>query len=167
MILDDKYSRWARRYSLYNTPFETGLRSVVVLTACYPCQMTLRQMVVLDYLCPRTGDFGGPDNLDPISKGSGAGLLVRRGLVETGLNLMITRRLIQRSATPSGFHYKAGDEAGTFLDFLHSDYMLELKNRAIWLSKTFSPLSEAVMDELINSRISKWEPEFQAEIPEA
>lgn len=162
MIPHGRRSKGARRYYLYDTPFETGLRSVVVLTACYPHQMTLRQMVVLDYLCTHTGDFGGPSNIDPLSKGSGAGLLVRRGLVEAGLNLMITRRLIQRSATKTGFQYNAGDEAGTFLDFLRSEYMSELKNRALWLSRTYSPLSEDIMNELIHSRISKWEPEFQA-----
>ena len=149
------------RPRIFNTPFETGLRSVVILTACYPDVLGLNRLVVFDHLVVHTEDVGGPPSMHPKDRSRAAEILVRRRLVDAGIGLMQTRRLVARSVTPSGFRYKAGDEAGSFVDMLSSEYMSALKDRAEWLTKNVHPMSEDELSRLVQTRMDEWEPEFQ------
>ena len=148
---------------IFNTAFESGLRSLVLLTACYPVMLGLRRLVVLDHLVVHTGDIDGPESLHPQEESRTAELLVRRRLVNSGLSLMGTRSLIIRHATANGFRYEAGEEAGSFVDLLRSDYSVRLKERAAWLSQNVVPLSDDETNELVRHRMDQWASEFQVE----
>lgn len=152
-----------RRPRIFNTPFESGVRSLILLTSCFPRQLGLRKLVVLDHLVVHTGDVDGPESLHPREKSRAAELLVRRRLVEAGLALMGTRGLITRHPTADGFRYQAGEEAGTFVDLLQSTYAMALRARADWLSDNVVPLSDDALNQLVHRRIDKWTPEFQAD----
>jgi hypothetical protein len=148
---------------IFNTPFESGLRSVILLMSCYPERLGLRRLVVLDHLVVHTGDIDGPESLHPDESSRSAELLVRRGLVSAGLTLMGTRGLITRHATAEGFRFEAGQEAGSFVDLLSSSYTLALKMRADWLAENIVPLSNNEIDNLVRDRIDRWDSEFQAD----
>ena len=150
-----------RRPRIFNTPFETGLRSVVILTACYPERLSLHRLVVFDHLVVHTGDIHGPPSMHPQDRSRAAEILVRRGLVSSGLALMETRGLVARTATPDGFRYQAGTEAGSFVDLLASRYTEALKNRADWLVENVLPRSDEALAQLVRSRMDEWAPEFQ------
>lgn len=152
-----------RRPRIFNTPFETGLRSVVILTACYPDRLSLHRLVVFDHLVVHTGDINGPESIHPQDRSRAAEILVRRGLVASGLALMETRGLVARTATPDGFRYQAGEEAGSFVDLLSTPYTKALKDRAYWLADNILPLTDDALSDLVRSRMDKWEPEFQAD----
>ena len=152
-----------RRPRTFNTPFESGLRSVVILTACYPNMLGLSRLVVFDHLVVHTQDVGGPDSMHPKDRSRAAEILVRRRLVDAGLSLMQTRGLVARAVTPDGFRYIAGEEAGSFVDMLSSTYMTILKDRAEWLIDHIHPLSDNDLSRLVQSRMDVWEPEFQAQ----
>jgi hypothetical protein len=152
-----------RRPRIFNTPFESGVRSLILLTSCFPCRLGLRKLVVLDHLVVHSGDIDGPESLHPQEESRAAELLVRRRLVEAGLALMATRGLITRHATAEGFRYQAGEEAGTFVDLLQSKYALDLRARADWLSQNVVPLSDDALNQLVHRRIDQWAPEFQAD----
>jgi hypothetical protein len=152
-----------RRPRIFNTAFESGVRSLVVLTSCFPCELGLRKLVVLDHLVVHTGDIDGPPSLHPQEHSRAAELLVRRRLVDSGLALMGTRSLITRRATPEGFRYQAGEEAGTFVDLLRRSYMVDLKARADWLAQTIVPLSDETLNQVVHRRIDRWAPEFQVD----
>lgn len=151
-----------RRPRIFNTPFESGLRSVVILTACYPDMLGLNRLVVFDHLIVHTQDVGGPDSMHPKDRSRAAEILVRRGLVDSGLSLMQTRGLVARALTPNGFRYLAGEEAGSFVDMLSSAYVTALKERAGWLIEHIHPMSDDDLSRLVQSRMDVWEPEFQA-----
>ena len=70
------------RTRIFNTPFETGLRSVIILTACYPAMLGLNRLVVFDHLVVHTDDFGGPPRIHPKDRSRAAEVLVRRRLIE-------------------------------------------------------------------------------------
>jgi hypothetical protein len=148
---------------IFNTAFESGVRSLILLTACFPLSVGLRRLVVLDHLVVHTGDIDGPESLHPSESSRSAELLVRRGLVNSGLALMGTRGLVVRSATSEGFRYRAGEEAGTFIDLLRSDYSVALKERAVWVANEVAPLSDEEIDDLVRSRMDLWDTEFQAD----
>lgn len=152
-----------RRPRIFNTAFESGVRSLILLTSCYPMQLSLRKLVVFDHLVVHTGDFDGPLSLHPQEDSRAAELLVRRHLVESGLALMETRNLIARKATLEGFRYQAGEEAGTFVDLLSSPYTMHLRARADWLTENVVPLTDNQLDQLVHRRIDQWTTEFQSD----
>ncbi|TNC46259.1 threonine transporter [Rubellimicrobium rubrum] len=148
---------------IFNTAFESGLRSLILLTACFPVRLGLRRLVVLDYLVVHSGDLDGPESLHPQESSRSAELFVRRGLVDAGLSLMGTRGLVTRLATAEGFRFQAGEEAGTFVDLLRSDYTVALKARADWLTKEVVPLSDGEINDLVRNRLNRWDAEFQSD----
>jgi hypothetical protein len=152
-----------RRPRIFNTPFETGLRSVIILTACYPATLSLHRLVVFDHLVVHTGDINGPPSMHPEDRSRAAEILVRRGLVSSGLSLMETRGLVARTPTPDGFRYQAGEEAGSFVDLLGTPYIEGLKDRAEWLAANVLPMTEDELAALVRSRMDQWEPEFQTD----
>jgi len=76
---------------------------------------------------------------------------------------MGTRKLIMRYAMAEGFRYEAGEEAGSFVDLLRSDYTVGLKERAAWLTAKVVPLSDEDIDVLVRERMDRWASEFQAD----
>jgi hypothetical protein len=152
-----------RRPRIFNTPFETGLRSVVILTTCYPAKLSLHRLVVFDHLVVHTGDIHGPPSMHPQDRSRAAEILVRRGLVSSGLALMGTHGLVTKVATADGFRYQAGEEAGSFVDLLRTTYTEALKDRAHWLIDNILPLSDDELADLVRSRMDEWEPEFQSD----
>lgn len=148
---------------IFNTPFESGIRSLILLTACYPLFVSLHRLVVLDHLVVHTSDIDGPPSLHPSESSRAVELLVRRGLVSSGLALMETRGLIKRTATTSGFRYTADEEAGSFVDLLKSDYLTGMKDRAAWLAQHIAPMSDNDLAILVRSRMDEWASEFQAD----
>lgn len=152
-----------RRPRIFNTALESGIRSLVLLTACFPTRLGLRRLVVFDHLVVHTGDVDGPESLHPRENSRSAELLVRRGLVGDGLALMGTRGLVTRHATREGFRFQAGEEAGSFVDLLRTGYAVDLKARAAWLAAELLPLTDHQINDLVRLRMDRWDAEFQAD----
>ena len=74
---------------------------------------------------------------------------------------MQTPGLVARVVTPAGFRYRAGEEAGSFVDMLSSPYIMALKERAGWLIDQIQPMTDDELSQLVQSRMDEWEPEFQ------
>ena len=148
--------------SPFNSPLESGVRSLSVLVAAFPRSLDLQYLVFFDYLTVHSGDVNGPESLHaPIPMRSGE-LAVRRGLIERGLLLMISRDLVERLALHDGFSYIAADAAASFLDMLGSEYTLKLRRRASWVINTFGNVTpEDIRD--IERRIyyGGWTSQFQ------
>jgi hypothetical protein len=147
---------------VFNTPFETGIRSVVVLICQFPNKLTIPEILLLDYLVVHTSDVGGPQSLHPPEDFRTAEMLVRRDLVRTGLHLMARKHLIEIEASEHGFVYSAGEEAGSFVDLLVGPYASELKLRAAWLCETENQNGKGTLERLLKESKGLWLPEFQA-----
>jgi hypothetical protein len=146
----------------FNGPLEAGLRAVTLLGAAYPRWFDLQRLVGFDYLLVHTGDIGGPKSLHPPSPLQSAELLVRRGLIERALLLMMGRQLIEREVSAEGIRYRAGESAATFLSSLQSEYLIALKNRAGWLIAELGDRSEQDFRAVIRKFFDQWVEEFQA-----
>jgi hypothetical protein len=145
----------------FNTPLETGIRSVGILVAAYPKAFDLQRLVAFDYLVVHTGDIGGPVSLHPALPMRSAELLVTRGLVERGLLLMISRGLVHREATARGIFYQAGEFAETFIRSLASPYVVALLERAGWVAEAFSEMEDDAFRETMSAAFGRWNEEFQ------
>jgi hypothetical protein len=142
---------------VFNTPFEAGVRSVLVLTSAYPMELALDQLTALDHLLVHTGDLvDGPDSLHPPEPTRATEMLVRRALVDSGLKLMACKGLVQLRATSNGFRYRAGDDAGSFVDLLSSSYASDLKARANWLFVHLVTLPTDEFEEVVASQLERW-----------
>ncbi|MCK5662331.1 MAG: hypothetical protein KAI17_02545 [Thiotrichaceae bacterium] len=145
----------------FNSPLETGMRSVGVLVPAYPKTFDLQRLVAFDHLIVHTGDVGGPESLHPKLPMSSAELLVRRHIVERGLMLMISRGLVERFVDKTGIAYRAGELAETFLESLCTPYLVALRERARWVIDTFGDMDDEEFRETMNSLFDRWIEEFQ------
>jgi hypothetical protein len=131
------------RVPLFNSPLETGVRAVIVLDAAFPRCFDLAHLTWFDHLVVHTLDIGGPASLHPDIPQRTGELLVRRRLVEEGLNLMRRVHLVDSHVTERGIVYQAREEASAFTDSLRSNYARALMYRASWLV-VLSQLAESV-----------------------
>jgi len=146
----------------FNSPLETGLRSLAILEAAFPNRYDLQRLVELDYLVVHSADVGGPDSLHaPLPLRAGE-LLVRRQLIERGLLLMMSKGLIERHAAVEGIEYIAGDIASPYLASLSAPYTLQLRERARWLVDNFAGFTTEEIRSLIRRFFEHWTSEFEA-----
>ena len=147
--------------SPFNSALETGVRTLAILIACYPKAHDLGRLVQYDYLTVHSADAGGPPSLHPPLPLRSGELLVRRGLIESGLRLMMSRSLVRRELHAQGFLYGAEDSAASFLDNIKSSYLVQLRNRAEWVAATFDQLGVDELDAIVNRLYEAWTIEFQ------
>ena len=153
----------AQTVTPFNSPIETGVRALILLAESYPERLDLQRILEFDYLMVHSGDVGGPPSLHPPLPLRSGELLVRRQLIERGLLLMMSRRLVTRFAAADGFTYQADDSAGPFLDALTAAYLDELKQRASWVCGTFGTMSDTDIKHVLTAVYDHdhWTREFQ------
>lgn len=148
---------------LFNSALETGVRTVFVLDASHPRPLDLLQLTWLDYLVVHTGDIGGPPSLHPDVPARMGELLVRRHLVQDGLNLVRRLHLVDATFDPSGIRYRASDAAPSFIELMRASYSQDLKTRAKWLMDHFAEKDDSAMERYVAQKIGRWAVEFQGE----
>jgi hypothetical protein len=149
------------RKTAFNSPLETGLRSLAILVAAYPAAYDLQRLVELDYLVVHSGDANGPESLHaPVPLRAGE-LLVRRTLIERGLMLMMSRQFVVRLISMSGLDYQASDSAAPFLSLLQADYTLMLRDRAKWAVSEFGHMTTEEIRAFTRSFFDRWSSQFQ------
>lgn len=148
------------RLEPFNSPLETGIRSLEILVAAYPEAFDLERLVEMDYLVVHSGDADGPESLHSALPMRAGELLVRRGLIEKGLLLMTSRNLIQRIPAEDGFGYIAGEAAAPFLTSLTSTYSLRLKKRAQWAVERFTGVATSEIRQMTHRLFENWSSQF-------
>jgi hypothetical protein len=149
---------------LFNSPLETGVRSVVLLNTAYPRAFDLKELTWLDHLVVHTGDISGPESLHPNVPHRDGELLVRRSLVEQGVTLMRNLHMIEPKYGASGIVYAALDQAAPFVKLIRSEYGRALKERAAWLIDYLSERGEEHLHAVITQKIGRWAIEFQSDV---
>lgn len=145
----------------FNGPLESGMRTLALLASSYPRTFDIGQLTALDFLLVRTNDFNGPDNLHPPSPIQAPDATVRRKTVQHGIDLMLSRDLIERTATVRGIEYAASDSAIPFLEALSSAYIKRLRERADWITAYFEGQSHQIITQTVREIFDKWVMEFQ------
>lgn len=149
------------RRTPFNSPLETGIRSVAILVAAHPASLDLQRLVEMDYLVVHSGDAGGPDSLHaPLPLRAGE-MLVRRGLIEVGLLLMMSRGLAQRLPKEDGINYVAGESAAPFLASLTAGYSKQLRERADWAASHFENVPTEEIRRITHRFFERWSSQFQ------
>jgi hypothetical protein len=148
---------------LFNSALETGVRAVVILDAIFPRAFDLTHLSWCDHLVVHTSDIGGPESLHPDIPQRTGELLVRRRLVEEGVQLMRRLHMIDANIDAVGIRFSASEDASAFVESLRSEYSRGLKSRAKWLSAFLERMPDEQLAALIADRIGRWAVEFQGE----
>lgn len=148
------------KITVFNSALETGVRSLIILTANFPDALDLQRLVDFDYLAVHSGDVQGPESLHPPLPMREGELLVRRKIIESGISLMMSRGLITRIVSTEGIVYKASDYAKPFVDSLTTPYMRSLMERASWVAASFGNMDASELQNLINTFFDKWTTQF-------
>lgn len=152
----------AKADHIFNSALETGLRSVCVLAADPLIKYDLQQLLAFDHLVVHTGDVANaPASLHPNVLQRNGELLVRRQLVERGLLLMESKKLVERLISKNGFYYKATELAVVFVDSLTNDYVTELFKRSQWAVEKYKNFGDRFFAEIFNTAFDRWTNEFQ------
>ena len=147
-------------HRLFNSPFETGIRAIILLNAYYPKTLSLSALLLFDHLIVHTEDVNGPDSLHVDIAYRGGELLVRRSIIETGVAYMRRLNLVSLIMQDSGLYYQATDEALPFVGLLRAPYNQKLKERAEWLAMSFQNLDDNYIDNMMSEKLSRWYTEF-------
>jgi hypothetical protein len=153
----------SRTPPLFNSALETGVRALVLLNAAFPRMFDLAQLTWFDHLVVHTADVGGPKSLHPDLPQRTGELLVRRRVVEEGVQLMRRLHMITAIADDNGIAYQASEDASALVETMHTPYALALKSRAEWLVRKIDELSGDQLADLIAQKIDRWAVEFQGE----
>jgi hypothetical protein len=148
--------------SVFNSPFELGLRMVYLLSAIRPAGADLQKLVLLDYAIVYSGDLDGPESLHTPVPYRGSELLSRRELIEQGLYLMSTRGLVDAKIDETGITYLAGPAALILVGSLTSKYFLQLEDRCKWAAKQFATQDSAALVLEFSEQGHLWGAELEA-----
>ncbi len=147
---------------VFNSALETGIRSVCILAANRSMQYDLEQLLAFDHLVVHTGDVtDAPPSLHPNVLQRNGELLVRRPLVERGLLLMESKKLVKKLISKDGFYYTATDLATVFIESLTNDYVSELFKRSQWAVSKYKDFGDRFFAEVFNTAFDRWTNEFQ------
>jgi len=148
--------------SPFNSALETGVRTLTILVESYPRAHDLNRLVQYDYLVVHSADANGPPSIHPPLPMRTGELLIRRGLIESGLRLLMSRALVLRVLNEDGMLFQAQEAAGAFLNNIRAPYLNKLRERAKWVVESFDQLGPGELDELVNHFFSAWTTEFQS-----
>lgn len=147
--------------SLFNSPMESGLRSLTLLVAGYPNYYDLDRLVIYDYLLVHSGDIeNGPKSMHPDTPHRSGEILIKRPVIESGLKNMIAKGLIEARYSESGIAYSATEVSSPFLDSLQANYTQKMIEIADWVIKVFGGYNMESLKKLVNNNLNVWGSEF-------
>ncbi|MEH6955105.1 ABC-three component system middle component 2 [Neobacillus drentensis] len=150
----------------FNSPFEVGLRTLIILAVASPNSLDLQRLIYYDYLVIHTNDVGvedSPPSLHPDTPHRSGEIIVRRKAMQEGLEIMYSKSLLNIIFDEKGISYSASELSQPFLDLMESYYCKRLKNNASWVTKHFSEYSEEELKNFIERNIANWGGEFMYE----
>lgn len=145
---------------LFNSRLEAGIRAVVVLEALRPVSADLSEMVLFDHVVVHTADLGGPPSLHAEVPSRRGELLVRRQLVEAGLELMRSCHLVERRGTDTGFEWRASEEAASYVALLEAEYSARLRTCAEWVGQRVRRTTKEEFKTAVRAELGDWADAF-------
>ena len=152
---------------IFNSPLETGVRSLCILAVDETVKYDLQQLLAFDHIVVHSGDMvNAPSSLHPNVVQRNGELLIRRSLVEKGLLLMESKMLLDKFATSNGFQYSATELAVVFVESLTNSYVSDLCTRSRWAVEMHKASGDDLFKGVFRHAFDRWTHEFQiAELP--
>ncbi|MGM0844997.1 MAG: ABC-three component system middle component 2 [Bacillota bacterium] len=162
-MMKNKFAANRNTY-VFNTPMEVGLRALIILNELSPSLIDLNRLVIYDYLVTHSSDVdNNVESLHPLIPNRSGEIIIKRKVMQEGINLMYSKDLLEIVYTKDGLSYRANDLSKYFINYLDSAYAREVRGYSQWLNETFSHFSDKELEEYINKNIYKWGSEFTKE----
>ncbi len=148
---------------IFNSPFEIGLRALIILSVSYPLKLDIQRLIYLDYLVLHTEDIGlqgAPKSIHPATPHRSGEIVVRRKAMQAGLDMMYRKTLLEMVYDEDGISYVASELTVAFLNLIESDYCRLIHNNANWVSQKFSTYSSGEMKQYMDDKLGTWGGEF-------
>ena len=124
-----------------NSPIELGTRSSLILIAVEK-QLSIDELVSLDYALLYSGELGGPKSLHPALPNHIAEIAHRREYLPKALNLFIQKGVITVEAKDTGYYYSSNERTLDFVSCLQQPYFKKAWIILDWISENYQWLSD-------------------------
>lgn len=139
--------------NLFNTPFETGLRVMLLLSVVSPKSMTIDRITAYDFMTIYGKDFDVSEkNLHGDNSLSFSELSSKREICADGIKMLVLDGLIAINRTQAGFLYMLTSAGRKYVSTLNSDYKLQYLQIAKKVHKKYSRQSDTAILKAISAK---------------
>lgn len=141
---------------LFNTPFETGLRAMLILAATKSQGMTIDRITAYDFMTQYGSDFGiSEHNLHGINHFNFSELTTKRSLCSDGVKSFVLDGLISVKRGKNGFSYSLTSSGKKYVGRLESDYKTQYTATVTDIHKKYARQTDTVLMKIINDTAIK------------
>jgi hypothetical protein len=141
---------------------ECGFRLLFVLSASRPSSYDVQRLISYDYLLVHSGDASDEfDSLHPAVPNRGNEWVVKRDVVQAGLQLMFSRELVDKRLSDKGILFAGTELTTAFVELLQTPYAEALRERSAWLAEEFGNFSNFDLQQFMTDRVGVWGAEFE------
>ena len=138
---------------VFNTPFETGLRLLLILNNTTSTGMSIDRIAAIDFMTLYGKDFDITDfNLNGVNDFNFSELSTRREICLKGLKDFALDGLVDVKQTPSGFKYKINKVGKHYVESLDSDYSKQYISTLIKVFDSIGKKTDAALIREINNK---------------
>jgi hypothetical protein len=149
---------------IFNSPIEIGLRTLVLLSNKSCINYDIDRLVIFDYFILHANDLdSGQTNLHPSLPHRSSEILIRRKLIQEGLEILVSKGLIEIIYCEDGLFYKSNEMTHLFVNLLESNYYRRLQSQCMWIIDKFGEIETKELKNLVNNKIQLWGGEFEFE----
>lgn len=153
----------ANKIRIFNCPEEVGVRALFILSLCEK-RMSSQRIMYYDYFILHLKDIDeAHKSLHPDNPNHSSEIAVRRNIINKGLELMVSKGLIDIKYTKTGVYYQKNRVTDPFISLFSNGYVEVLKKNIIVVNERFLNYSDAQIYKYISKNIGSWIGEFEKE----
>lgn len=152
------------KIKIFNSPEEVGVRILFILDICGK-RMSSQRIMYYDYFALHLNDIDNKyESLHPDNPNHSSEIAVRRILVNDGLNLMVSKGLVNIKYSKTGIYYQRNQITASFVALFQNGYVERLKEYIEVVDEKFSDYSDKQIYNFIDRNIGYWVGEFEKDI---
>jgi len=152
-----------KKIKLFNSPEEVGVRILFILDVCGN-RMSSQRIMYYDYFTLHLNDIDDNyESLHPDNPNHSSEIAVRREKINQGLNLMISKGLLNVKYSKTGIYYQKNHLTSSFIALFKNGYSDRLKHNITIVDKMFREYSDNRIYKYVNKNIGSWVGEFEKE----
>lgn len=150
-----------KKIKIFNSPEEVGVRILFILDVCGN-RMSSQRIMYYDYFALHLNDIDDNyDSLHPDNPNHSSEIAVRREKINQGLNLMISKGLLNVKYSKTGIYYQKNQLTSSFIELFQNGYSNRLKQNITIVDKLFREYSDNKIYKYVNKNIGSWVGEFE------
>lgn len=150
-----------KKIKIFNSPEEVGVRILFTLDVCGN-RMSSQRIMYYDYFALHLNDIDDNyESLHPDNPNHSSEIAVRREKINKGLNLMISKGLLNVKYTKTGIYYQKNQLTSSFIGLFKNGYSDRLKQNISIVDKMFHEYSDNKIYKYVNKNIGSWVGEFE------